>query len=189
MLWEELNARNVNTVVSVTVPLRGDLADEHDRLGEQLRREKEADEAENRIPVAPQTAERMQEVEAEARASEATFSFRSVGRGAYRQLVSKHPASAAAEDVTAAAEKAGVGLLWNPDTFPPALLAASCLRIETAAGEVVDIATVDWMQLWQEWSSGVTERLWRACQAANAGVGDAPKSVAASATIASSAKS
>lgn len=53
------------------------------------------------------------------------FSFRSLGRKPYDELVFAHPPT---EEQRARAKKQGADEPdFNPDTFPPALLAASCI--------------------------------------------------------------
>lgn len=185
--WADITAKHQRTVVSETIALASDLADEHDRLGDQLVQARIDDERENRDAVAPQIARRMEDLAEALRASEVTFTFQAMGRSAYRRLMLEHPPTREQQET---AGEFGVGRLeHNNDTYPPALLKACCIGVMDADGEVVDVGTIDWVDLWDTWSHGQTQRLWRACVAANTAVADAPKPVAGSAPTRGSRRS
>lgn len=156
---------------TVAIPMRADLRDEIRVLERQAAREAQVDKWENRAPVAPRLAQRIRELEGELAASEAQFTFVSIGRRPYARLLGEHPPTG---EQQAEAEKAGVaGLAYNSETFPPALLAASCV----SPGGTVE----DWADVWDTWSDGQLTELWSACLAANKGVADVgPKSLIAS---------
>lgn len=185
--WADIKAKHRRTRVSVAIPMAADLADEHGRLAVELKRARDEDEQHNRDPQAPLIAQRMLDLEVEIRASEVTFTFEAIGRGAKRQLLRKHQPTDAQRDE---ASSQGVDdIAFNIDTYPPALLAASCVQVVDAAGDSVDVADIDWVEIWGDWNEGQLQRLWRACLAADAGVADTPKSTAASALISASGKS
>lgn len=94
-------------------------------------------------------------------AAEHEFTFKSIGRRAWVKLLAEHPPRP--DDKTD----------HNPETFPPAALAASAveptLSVETAA------------EMMGELNLGQWDRLWNACLTANIGGGDGPKSAVATA--------
>ena len=171
--WAQRKKDHRNTVRSATVPLRGDLLDEVDRLEDELVRAEEADARLNRHPVAPSIADRILALEEEARQSEVRFSFEGVGRGRYARLASEHPATDEQKE-----ELDGVELEWNPETFPPALLAESCVEPAELRGDVQE-----WTEIHENWSVGQVNRLWQACSIANAGVAESPNSQLASVAL------
>lgn len=167
--WAVLKKARRNTVKSVRVTLRGDLLDEVERLEAQMGVEREKDEWENRQPVVPQLARQIRELEDEARESEVEFIFEGMGRGEFAKLQAAHPVT---DELTA---EYGPGLEWNPDTFPPALMAASCISPPDLTGDLAE-----WTEIHQTWSNGQIARVWMACLAANSAVADTPKSGLAS---------
>lgn len=91
------------------------------------------------------------------------FTFQAIGRGAWLAAIAKHPPTK---------KQAGEGYSYNPDTFPPVALRASCIEPELTADDAQWLAT----QL------DVTEfdRLFDACVRVNQGTAAGPKSVPAS---------
>lgn len=168
--WALLKKARRNTVKSTRVTLRGDLLDEVERLEEDMRREAEKDAWENRDPIAPQIAQRIRVLEDEARESEVEFVFEGLGRGEFATLQAAHPATAELK-----AELGVEELEWNPDTFPPALMAASCVEPAELRGDVAEFTEIN-----QTWSNGQVARIWMACLTANSAVAQSPKSEAAS---------
>jgi hypothetical protein len=91
--------------------------------------------------------QRLEAVEARMRDEDAVadFTFRSVGRAAYDALVGTHQPTASQR---AQAKSLGMGeIAWNPDTFPPALVAL-CLSTPKLTEEEVGAlwASDDWNQ-------------------------------------------
>lgn len=185
--WANIKAAHQRTHVSTTVALAAAAADEYDRLEEELPAVRHADAQENRDALAPGIARRLEDLAEELRASQVTFTFRGLGRAAYRRLLIEHPAT---QDQTDSAGEFGLGALeYNVETFPPALLKACCVGLMDADGDVIDVGEIDWADVWDTWSHGQTQRLWRTCVAANTAVADVPKPVAGSATTAGSRRS
>jgi hypothetical protein len=164
------------TKVRATVCLDSDLVLEIERLEEQLARETRLDETTNRVAVAPQIAADIMALREQAKAAEVEFVFASIGRRAYSDLIRSHPAT------DEQSEAAGARLLWNTDSFPPALLAASCVEPSGT-----DLAW--WLRMYDQWGTGQVARLWQACLAAQGGVVEVPKAEAASAMTSASAPS
>lgn len=167
--WADLKKQHRNTRQSTRVTLRGDLLDEVERLEADMRREAEIDKWQNRDPVALQIAKAIQVLEEQARESEVEFTFEALGRGEYAKLIAAHRPTAAQKELY------GEYLEWNADTFPPALLAASCAEPAELAGNLAE-----WTEIHTTWSNGQVTRIWNTCVLANAGVADTPKSLEAS---------
>jgi hypothetical protein len=145
--------------------LRQDMLAEHARLDSELEAERALDATENRDPVAPGLANRLLELEAEIEAAKRDFRFRSIGKKAWADLLSEHPP-------TKDQAKANTRIDHNPETFPLAAIAASCVD------PVMTVEQVD--KLEQLLTIGQFETLWGACIDANIGGGvDRPKSLAA----------
>lgn len=181
--WSQAREQVRRTQGSETIPTAADLVDEHELLERELRQVR-ADESRDRSTDIGRIAARLIELEEQIRASEWTFTFVALEKSRYRALTRAHPPT---DEQKAEAAEQQLRLYWNPETFPQALLGASCLRVVTAAGERVE--GIDWSELWETWGNGPTARLWRLCLAVNEGVAEAPKSTAASALTASSEKS
>lgn len=163
---------------TVRIPMRADLVDEIKDLERQAKREKAIDERENRDPVAPGIAERIQELEDELAESEVAFTFQSIGQRATAKLLGDNPPT---DQQKADAEDNGVVLAFNTDTYPPQLLAATCISHSSTVE--------DWSDIWETWSTGQVSQLWAACLATNQGSADAgPKSLIASEILAASGK-
>lgn len=176
--WAERKGQHRRPVHTVRIPMRADLPDEIARLELEVRRAKVVDARENRDPVALQIARQIQDLEVELAASEEAFTFQALARGAARELIAEHPAT---EDQQKNAAAEGRRLQWNPDTYPPALIAASCI---SPAGFTLEDAT----EIWDEWSDGQVAQLWSACLSVNAGTVDVgPKSQIASDILTGSA--
>lgn len=171
--WAQQKAARRNTVRSTRVTMRGDLLDEVAQLDERMRRESEVDERENRTPVAPELARRIQELEAQARESEVLFRFEGLGQGEYAKLQAQHPATPQVKKELGI--PADTELEWSPITFPPALMAACCIEPAELKGDVAE-----WTEIHLTWSNGQVQRLWGACLAANQLVAETPKSERAS---------
>lgn len=175
----DLRATHKPVQNTVRVPMRADLADEIGRLEDQIGREQRVDERENRDAVAPQLAKQVRELEDELAASEVEFVFRAIGRRDYAKLLTDNPPN---DEQKAEAEAGGFMLAFNPDTFPPALMAAMCV---TPASTLED-----WADIWENWSDGQTQQLWQTCLKTQQGSVDVgPKSLIASAILDASAKS
>jgi hypothetical protein len=168
--WAAIKKLHSNARQSVTLCVRGDLVDEIAKLEQQMAREDEDDQRVNRHAVAPQIARQIQELEAVAREAEVTFTFQGLGQGRFAKLQAQHPATAENKQQLGTDE-----LEWNPETFPPALMAASCIAPAELAGN-----DAEWLEIHQSWSNGQVLRLWATCMAANAMGADTPKSQRAS---------
>lgn len=167
--WAQLKSQHANLVRSVTVVMRADLIDAIDQLETELIEVRADDERTNRVALAPHIAERIRELEEQSRASEVRFVFQGLGRGEFAKLHAQHPASDEHR------EKFGENTDFNPYTFPPALMAASCIEPAELRGNLAE-----WTEIHETWSEGQVMRIWATCMGANAGVAAPPKSAIAS---------
>ena len=162
--WSELKAKRRNPRESVPLVMDTAAADEAKLLAASWDSTPE--------PERLTLATRIDAAERAARESIVVFTFEAVGRGAHELLVAEHPPtkdqlSGMPDDTT---------LRWNPQTFPPALAAASCVEPAEIAGDVDE-----WAEIHRTWSDGQWRALWSACMMAQGvAVSDAPKSRAAS---------
>lgn len=177
--WDDVRAQHRHRQQTVRVPMRADLLDEIETLEAQAEREREVDKRENRDPVAPQIATRIQELEAELADSEVVFTFQAIGKRALNKMVADHPPT---DEQKADAEQTGMVAVRNEETFQPALLQASCIAPEGSTAE-------DWADICENWSLGQFTPLWQACLLATFGGADVgPKSLIASEILHGSAK-
>lgn len=159
-LLAEITAREK----TVRILLRQDLLAEHDRLEAELVQVCTVDAQENRDPQGPAIAQRIVELEAEIDAAKRSFRFRAVGKKAWADLLALHPPT---KDQLSEAPR----LDHNPETFPPAAIAASCVD------PVITPEQVD--QLEQGLNLAQFDLLWTACLDANVRGDDSPKSLVA----------
>jgi len=153
--------------VTVYVTMRADLLAVHSQLQHEYDEASKADRLEVRHPIAPQILDKIGEVESEIAATERPFTFRGIGSSDYRKLITRkenRPRSQDRED----------SLQFNPDNFPPALIAAS--------SQQPDISPAQAQQLYETLSDAQFGKLWQAAIAVNIGADDAPKSVRRSTT-------
>lgn len=171
--WAQRKAAHRNTVKSTQVTLRGDLLDAVELLEEKLEQVRADEAGSNRTPKESlRIAEEIQKLEAQARESEVVFSFEALGRGAMARLQAQHPPTDAQR------KEFGEELDHNPETFPPALMSATCVVPAELHGDLAE-----WTDIHENWSNGQVTRLWRTCMLANALVADTPKSELASETL------
>lgn len=153
---------------SVRICLRGDLAEEHDRLSAELveaqRRDKESDSL-GAGAEAPAIAERLVDLEQQMRDTLVTFTFQAMGKSAWSDLLASHPPTKSQKD--------DLRLDHNPETFSVAAITASLVEPSDASLEQVE-------NLANILSLGQWSRLWQACLAANIEGDDPGESSAAS---------
>ena len=145
---------------TVRLCLRGDLAAEHERLEAELAAlsDWQASSIADEDPRRP-LAEQVRAVEDEMAESTETFTFRALGRRKYRELMDAHP------------DPKGEGM-FNADTFPQALVAASSIDPE--------MSVVDAERLFDVLNAGQVELLFMGAYVVNEGPTQVPFSKAAS---------
>jgi hypothetical protein len=144
------------------VGFRQDLWDRHARLEAELAQAIREDSTQNRDPEAPAVADELKALEAQIEAGEQAFTFQSIGKAKWTALIAEHPPLPEHKDM---------GSDHNPDTFPPAAMAACAVEptmtVETAQAMADALNVSQW------------NRLWSAVLTANLGGGEAPKSAMA----------
>lgn len=172
---EDLIAQAKPREVTVPICLAGDLNARHEELSRQLQAAGDSWVPDSLSGVNPKLAlaEQITALEREMAEHSHTFVCRALPRSKYAELRRAHPA----RDDTAVPER-----LFNLDTFPVALVAASCVDPEFPSVEKVD-------ELFDRLGQGAFDEVFTAAWAANTGGSGVPKSLLASRTIRSTAPS
>lgn len=157
------------TKTRTTVYLDADADLEIERLDEALEDAKVHDAQTNEPDTAPAIARQIIELKEQSKDCEVEFVFAGLGHRQYTDLQRAHQPS---EEQKSKAKEIGQRASWNEDTFPPALLAASCV---SPAG--TDVAW--WLDKYENWTFGQMTRLFRVCLGAQVGVLEPPKALAA----------
>lgn len=147
------------------VLLRQDLSARHADLDAELQQARIRDVLTNEPDRFPIISDQIIALEEEMKAAEVEFVFRSVGRKRWADMLAKHPP-------TKAQAQADRRTMFNPETFPIAAIAASCVApggMDEAAAQRLETALSD----------AQFSLLWNACIDANLGGGDLPKSLLA----------
>lgn len=169
----ELDKRWKPTLTRTTICFDSDLVLEIERLEEEMQRAAFEDKILNRVPEALDIAYRIIELRKQAKAEEVEFVFKGIGRRPYTDMLRAHPPTDEQQRIAADNDQR---MQWNPDTFPPALLAAACVNPTGT-----DIAW--WARKYDEWGTGQISRLWNTCLIAQGGVIEVPKAEEAYAMI------
>ena len=159
-LLAEVSAREV----TVRVLLRQDMLAEHARMDAELIDALNTDAKENRDPLGPPLARKLVAFEAEIDAAKRAFTFKAIGKRKWADLIAKH-------QPTKEQTRANPRLDHNPDTFPAAAVAASCVEPVMTLDQATALETA--------LNLAVFDQLWAACLEANVGGGDSPKSLVA----------
>lgn len=166
--------------VEVSICPNLELIDEHRRLDALVQDEVKSlrEEAKDSLigPSRPPSADALAEVEARLESERDIYVVAKVGYQAWTALQMAHPPERS--------EHRRLG--FDPLTFPPAALAASCCGIASTAeeaaeidgppGEGLSVDDAEW--LYQELDEAQWGRLWDAVLDVNLGRGEAPKSLA-----------
>lgn len=86
------------------------------------------------------------------------FKFRAIGREPLDELISEHPPT---DEHLAQAKKENVEIQFNVDSFPPALIAASCTSPKLTEAQAQEI----WDS--EDWNSAELQRLYAAAMMVN----------------------
>lgn len=129
--------------------LRGELqaaAVELDQAQARLNRSKPAAREAAEAVVAEREA-KLEELLEKVRGHLIRFTFAAIGSAAFQQMKRDHPPQRGESDAD-----------WHLDTFAPALIAASCVRIEVPGGEAEGLTEEEAQQLWTSSSWNEPER-------------------------------
>lgn len=154
------------------------LIEEHAALDAELQRALVDDGRHNRQPEAPRIAKQIEELEQRIESSAIQFKFGALSYRAWSDLLAAHPPTK--KQLKEAADRSGEWMRrqvldHNPDTFPPALVAACAVEPEMTAEQATQLA--------DELGPDQFELLWQACIEVNRGGEVAPKSLAAGAIL------
>ncbi len=149
-------------VATARVLLRQDMVAKHRELEAELTAAVARDATTNERDQAPEIARQIEALEAEMETAKVEFRFRAVGKKAWADLLAKHPPLK---------EHKELRVDHNPETFPIAAIAASCVSPELSEDDVrrLEVAMTD----------AQFTVLWRGCIDANIGGVESPKSLAA----------
>lgn len=162
LTWDHLKSQKKAERRSVVIPLDGDLADRYTTQKFEVERLRLRAEAR---PDEPEIHQRLDEQErkleglrAELDENSVEFIFKSIGRQRFEDLILSNPPTS---DQRKDAKKRGDELNFNPDTFPPSLIARSIVSPE------MDEAAVKEMWVSDEWSSSECQALFMTALEAN----------------------
>lgn len=166
LTYDHLQSRKKSIIRKVTIPLDDELAERWQEITgrkevSRLRLEMGIDNPEVRRQVVEDLATATADEDAlkeEMGDNVAVFKFKSLGGKKFGKMREKYPPS---DDHVAYAKSKGLVLDWNPDTFPPALLAACAVEPELTPEQA--------QELWEsdEWSEGELNSLLEAALNAN----------------------
>ena len=156
--WDQVEKSRKRRTESVSICIDNDAVSEHERLERELVDAREEDRV-NRgrldyTPRAPQVAQRIVDVEALMDEATVEFVFAEVGQRRWSELLKSHPPTKE--------QRAEGARNFNPETFPVAAMAASCVQPEGATEEHFQRAFDEW--------GGQFNLLWTTCMEANVGV-------------------
>ena len=150
-------------VTKTRVLLRQDLVARHRELDEQLALAIARDATTNERDQAPDIARQIEALQDEIESSQVEFKFKAIGKKAWADLLAQHPPLKEHKDLR---------VDHNPETFPIAAMAASCV--------IPDGADEDFFRRLEAVLTDTQfAALWRVCVDANIGGVESPKSLAA----------
>lgn len=150
---DDLLAKAQPRTVTVPLCLRGDLLEEHEQAKAALAIA-QAERRDDAVQV--ELAEAVVGIETDIAEATVDFVLRNIGRRAWSDLLGEHPPTDDQREVF------GRRLDHNPDTFPYAAVAASCVAPDGVTAEKI-------RELEEVISSGQWDELWAACLTVNMG--------------------
>ena len=156
-----------------TIQIDGEVAVEILELRAQITIAEQFDRRHNEDDTAPKLQAKLDQLIEDSKDTEITFVFKALGRLVYDELVSD-PDNAPSD------EQKKEGAQFNPDTFPPALVAAAAVDPEISLEEAVEIFGDS------EWNGAELQKLFFAALEVNTETGDIPLSKGGSGVTASS---
>lgn len=153
---EEIQKLKRPNTRSVTLILDPEIPRQIRELERAYDRERRTDERENRPAKAPAIRKVIEELKDQAADSEITFTFRDIGRKRFDGMIEEHPPTPA--QIKAAKERNQSIPEFNPDTFAPALMAATAVSPSMTLQEATNI--------YNEWGQGDNQALFLTAVAA-----------------------
>ncbi len=156
----------------VPIQIDGEVAVKIQELRAQITLAEQFDSKKNEPETALKLKKELDELIERSHDTEVTFTFKSLGRIVYDELVElpEHQPSD---------EQKKEGATFNPDTFPAALVAAACIDPEISPEEATEIFDDS------EWNGAELQKLFFGALKVNTETGDIPLSRGGSSTTAS----
>ena len=165
-------AKKRGVTKKVPIQIDGEVAVEIQELRAQITLAEQFDSKRNEPETALKLKKELDELIERSHDTEVTFTFKSLGRIVYDELVElpEHQPSD---------EQKKEGATFNPDTFPAALVAAACIDPEISPEEATEIFDDS------EWNGAELQKLFFGALKVNTETGDIPLSRGGSSTTAS----
>ena len=166
----DIKARKKAVTKRVTVQLDGEVANRIAGLRALQTAARDSDRLSNEPDKAPAIIEQIEQAVEASRDTEIVFTFKSIGRFRYDDLVMEHPPTKEAKRE---------GAEFNPDTFPPALVAESCVTITEFDGtEIEGMSLEDATEIFAspDWNGAELRRIFFGALEVNTETGDIPLS-------------
>lgn len=177
MDFKDILAMKKPVTKAIPIQMNGALADEIERLTDQILAAKRDDRLSNLSDVAPGLTKQLRELTESAKDTLVWFTFKSIGRPKWDALMSAH------KPTPQQRKEFGKTIAFDPDTFPAMAVAASCVDPTIEVDEAKEIFDSE------DWNDGELTKLYMAAQEVNTEVPDVPLSSPATALISTSAQS
>ena len=155
----------------VPIQIDGEIAVEIQELRAQITLAEQFDSKRNEPETALKLKKELDELIEKSHDTEITFTFKSLGRIVYDELVER-------PEHQPSDEQKKEGATFNPDTFPAALVAAACVDPEISPEEATEIFDDS------EWNGAELQKLFFGALKVNTETGDIPLSKGGSSTTA-----
>ncbi len=158
---EQILAAKKAVIKKVPVQVDGALASELEDLRADLREAKDLDPLTNAPAIAPGIESQIAALEEQSKDTIRIFTFKSIGRFNYDEIVAQHQPTK---------EQKAKGGDFNEDTFPPIIVAASCVDPE------ITLEQAEQMFSSPDWNGTELNNLFMGAVNANIKTGDIPLS-------------
>jgi hypothetical protein len=153
--WDQVHTTRQPVTETEEICVRNDLLAEKKRLERALIEARSKDRRDDgglaSKPTAPKIAQAIVDLEKEIEKATVAFTFREIGQATWNKLMGENPPTKA--------QQAKGMRNYNPETFPNAAMAASCVAPDGATVEHFERAAAEW--------GGQYDLLWGACLRAN----------------------
>ncbi len=132
----DIMAKKKPVTKRVPIQMDGEIADQIEKMRQEHTAARDHDRVSNQSDTAPAIQKKIDAMIKKAVKSIEVFTFRSIGRFAYDEMVGQHPPSK---------DQKKDGADFNTDTFPPHLVSASCIDPEIPIEDALEIfSDPDW---------------------------------------------
>ena len=157
----EIMARKTAVMKTAIIQTDGELANKIAELRQLHTAARDADRLSNAPEKAPRIQKQIDKLIEQSEDTLEVFTFKSIGRFNYDELVAEHPPSK---------DQKKDGSDFDPNTFPPVLVSASCVEPEIPIADAVKIFASP------EWNGAELRKLFFAALDANTETGEIPLS-------------